>query len=175
MRKYEFALKFALPSRDVDIDDCIERLGDGGCDDTVIGIGQKGRIALGFIREAASAQDAVLSGIADVRHALPEAALIEASPDLVGLTDVAELLHVSRQNVRKLILDGRAPAPAPVHEGKPTIWRLAKVLAWLREQKSYRIDEDLVAVAKTTMQVNLAIDQRDADAPCQSEIHALLA
>jgi hypothetical protein len=175
LKEYEFSLKFALPSSAVDIDDCIERLGDRECDDATVGIGQKGRIALRFIRKADSAEDAVLSGIADVRHALPEASLIEASPDFVGLTDVAELLHVSRQNVRKLILDCRAVAPAPVHEGRPTVWHLAKVLAWLREQKSYRVDEDLVALAKATMQVNLAIDQKDADASSQSEIRALLA
>ena len=175
VKYYEFALKVALPSPDVDIDDCVERLGDRGCDDAIVGIGQRGRIALSFIREADSAMDAVLSGIADVRHALPDSALTEAAPDFVGLTDVAELLHVSRQNVRKLILDCKAPAPAPVHEGRPTIWRLASVLDWLREQKSYAIDEDLMALARTNMQVNLAISQKDADDPCQREILALLA
>ena len=113
--------------------------------------------------------DAVLSGIADVRRAIPETSeLTEASPDFVGLTDVAELLHVSRQNVRKLIVDCEALAPAPVHEGRPTIWRLARVLDWLREQKSYAVDEDLMALARTNMQVNLAIDQKDADDSSQT-------
>jgi predicted DNA-binding transcriptional regulator AlpA len=173
--EYEFTLKFALPSPDVDIDDCIERLGDCGCEDAVVGIGQKGRIALGLVREADSAEEAVLSGIVDVRRAIPGVELIEASPDLVGLSDVAELLHVSRQNVRKLILDGKAAAPAPVHEGRPTIWRLARVLEWLRQQKGYRVDDALLELARTTLQVNLAVDQRDADASSQSEILALLA
>jgi predicted DNA-binding transcriptional regulator AlpA len=173
--EYEFTLKFALPSPDVDIDDCIERLGDCGCEDAVIGIGQRGRIALDFVREADSAEEAVLSGIVDVRRAVPGVELIEASPDLVGLTDVADLLHVSRQYVRKLILDGKAAAPAPVHEGRPTIWRLARVLEWLRQQKGYRVDDALLELARTTLQVNLAVDQRDADASSQSEILALLA
>jgi len=82
-------------------------------------------------------------GITDVRRAIPNATLIEASPDFVGLTEVAELLHVSRQNVRKLIHNSDSLAPMPIHEGRPTIWHLAKVLQWLREQKGYPIEDDL--------------------------------
>jgi flavorubredoxin len=61
----EFTLKFALPSPDVDVDDCVERLGSCGCDNAIVGIGQKGRIALRFMREADSAEQAVLTGITD--------------------------------------------------------------------------------------------------------------
>ena len=175
MNQYEFILKFSLPSPSVDMDAYVERLGGAGCDDAAVGIGQKGRIALSFTREAVSAERAVLSAIADARRAIPDATLTEVSPDLVGLTDVAELLHVSRQNVRKLILTCDAAAPAPVHDGKPTIWRLAKLLQWLQEQKNYHVNEDLVALARTTMQVNLAVDLQDADRASQSEILALLA
>jgi hypothetical protein len=172
---YEFTLKFSLPSPSEEMDTYVERLGAAGCDDAAVGIGQKGRIALSLIREAASAERAVLSGIADVRRAITDARLIEASPDLVGLTDVADLLHVSRQNVRKLILTCDVAAPVPVHEGRPTIWHLAKLLHWLRLQKNYPIDEDLVALARTTMQVNLAVDLQDADRASQREILAVLA
>ena len=175
MKQYEFTLKFVLPSPGADMDAFVERLGAAGCDDAAVGIGQRGRIALSFTRAADSAEKAVLGGISDVRRAIPEASLMEASPDLVGLTDVAELLHVSRQNVRKLILTADAVVPAPVHEGRPTIWRLAKVLQWLQEQKNHQVDEDLIALARTTMQVNLAVEQRDADGLSQGEILALLA
>jgi hypothetical protein len=47
---------------------------------------------------------AVLSTQADVHRAVPSAKLIEVAPDLVGLTDVAEIIGVSRQNMRKLML-----------------------------------------------------------------------
>jgi hypothetical protein len=40
----------------------------------------------------------------DVRAALPEAILIEAAPDYVGLSDVADSVGVTRQNLRKLML-----------------------------------------------------------------------
>lgn len=48
------------------------------------------------MREVSNAREAVGSALADVRRAVPDAKLIEATPDLVGLTDVAELMGVSR-------------------------------------------------------------------------------
>ena len=175
MKTYEFTLKFALSSDDADIDDALELLAHCGCDDAIAGIGRKGRVALSFLREHDSPEGAVLSGITDVRCALPHAELIEASPDFVGLTDIGDLLNVSRQNVRKLVFSSDAPAPQPIHEGRPTIWHLAKVLGWLRREKDYAVDDDLLALAETTMQVNLAVTQRDADAASQREILARLA
>ncbi len=175
MSEYEFTLTFKLRSPGVDVDDLVERLGAAGCEDAAIGVGLRGRVALSFIREAPSAAKAVFSGILDVKRAIPDATLIEASPDLVGLTDVAELLHVTRQNVRKLIVDCEALAPVRVHEGRPTIWHLVKVLVWLREEKSYPIDEDLADLAYTTMQINLAVGSKDTDHAAQREILALLA
>ena len=110
-----------------------------------------------------------------MRSALPDAAHIEASPDLVGLTDVASLLGVTRQNVRKLIVACDAPEPVPVHAGRSTIWRLAGVLRWLVREKRYPVSPQLLEVAEATMQVNLAVEARDADPNAQVEIAALLA
>jgi predicted DNA-binding transcriptional regulator AlpA len=175
VKEYEFTLKFALNAGSVDVDDWLELLAECGCDDAIVGVGRKGRLALSFARTASSAEEAVLSGITDVRRALPHAQLIEASPDFVGLTEVGELLGVSRQNVRKLIFDSDAPLPTPIHEGRPTIWHLAKVLHWLRREKGYSVDDELVALAETTLQVNVAVTQRDADAASQRQILTRLA
>ena len=79
VNQFEFTLRFVLPSPDVDIEGYVERLGTAGCNDAAFGIGHEGRIALSFSREASSAETAVLSGIADVRRAIPDASLIEAS------------------------------------------------------------------------------------------------
>jgi hypothetical protein len=173
--EHPFTLTFALGSREADADALIERLGAAGCDDAVVGVGRRGRLALEFNREAESAARAVGSAVAGVRSAVPDAVLIEASPDLVGLTDVASLLGVTRQNVRKLIVSCDAPEPVPVHAGKPTIWRLAGVLRWLAREKSYPVSPELLEVAAATMQVNLAVEARDADPRAQAEIAALLA
>src|SRR5439155_384770 len=82
----------------------IERLGAAGCDDALVGIGQPGRIALEFTREAHSAEAALVSALTDVKRAIPSARLIEAAPDFVGLTDVAEVVGMTRQNMRKLMI-----------------------------------------------------------------------
>ena len=173
MADYTFMLTFARGSRGVDTDAVIERLGAAGCDDAVVGVGRRDRLALEFAREAEDAARAVGSAVSDVRSALPDAVLIEASPDLVGLTEVASLLGVTRQNMRKLIVCATAE-PVPVHTGKPTIWRLAHVLRWLAREKRYPIPPELLEVAEATLQVNLAVEARDADPRAQARIAALL-
>jgi hypothetical protein len=77
----------------------------------------QGRIALNFIREAASAKEAIISTLTDVKRVIPHARLLEVTPDFVGLSDVAELLGVSRQNMRKLMVTHPLSFPAPLHEG----------------------------------------------------------
>ena len=62
----------------------------------------------------------------------------------------------------------------PVHEGRPTIWRLAKVLIWLRDEKRYRVPPELLETARATMQANLAVEARDVDGDTQRELAALL-
>lgn len=94
--EFTFTLKYQLTTSETDIDALIEQLVEEGCDDALVGVGQSGRIGLEFVREASNAREAVGSALADVRRAVPDAKLIEVTPDLVGLTDVAELMGVSR-------------------------------------------------------------------------------
>jgi hypothetical protein len=174
MKEYEFTLKFSLPS-DANPEEFVDKLGEQGCDDALIGIGQTGRISLNFIREATSARNALLSAIIDVKKAVPVARLIEATPDLVGLTDVAEILGFSRQNMRKIMLSSNRTFPAPVHEGKPSIWHLAKILMWLKNNQDYEIDDSLVEIAKSTMNFNIAKELQELDPELQDEIKSLIA
>ncbi|ALM51457.1 helix-turn-helix transcriptional regulator [Halomonas huangheensis] len=154
--EYIFTLKYQLADHDSDLDTLVERLGAAGCDDALVGIGQPGRLALEFAREAVDADEAVLSAMSDVKSVVPSARLIEASPDLVGLTDVADIVGVSRQAMRKLMLAHRATFPVPVHEGSASIWHLAEVLDWLKARGSYQIDAGVLEVAKVTLAVNIA-------------------
>jgi hypothetical protein len=96
MKEYTFTLKYRLPEDERDTDALVERLGEAGCTDALVGIGSPGRLALEFTRGAASAMEAVRSALSDVKTAVPSAILVEAQPDLVGLTDVADLVGVSR-------------------------------------------------------------------------------
>jgi predicted DNA-binding transcriptional regulator AlpA len=154
--EYNFTLKYQINHGDDGGDDVAERLGGGSCDDALLGLGQPGRIALNFSRNANSAELALLSALADVRQALPEAVLIEAAPDFVGLSDVADSVGVTRQNLRKLMLQHYPTFPAPVHEGKAVMWHLADLLTWLREKMAYQVNESEFQMAQLTKQLNLA-------------------
>ncbi len=172
--EYTFTLKYQLADNDRDPDALVERLGAAGCDDALVGIGQPGRLALEFTREAASADAAVRSALADVRSAVPSARLIEVAPDLVGLTDVAEIVGVSRQNMRKLMLAHPGSFPAPVHEGSASIWHLADVLAWLQAKGSYSLTGDILEVARVALQVNVAKEGRRLARSVSEEFEALV-
>lgn len=154
--EYSFTLKYKLSDQDCDPDALVERLGAAGCDDALVGVGQPGRLALEFSREASSAEDAIRSALADVKRAIPSVRLIEVSPDFVGLTDVADIVGVSRQAMRKLMLAHRATFPMPVHEGAASIWHLAEVLDWLKTRGDYQIDTGIMEAAKVALEVNVA-------------------
>lgn len=175
MTEYDFLLKFDLPGPDGDPEEFVDALYEAGCDDATVGIGQHGRVALNFTREAASAVEAVSSAIADVKRAIPKAKLIEATPDLVGLTDIAEILGCSRQNIRKLVIGHRSLFPSPIHEGSAAIWHLSKVLQWFKAKGSYAIEDNLIEVSKAAMQVNIARQMQDLEPAFHRNIKALLA
>lgn len=160
--EYTFTLKYQLAADDRDTAAIVERLGAAGCDDALVGSGVAGRIALEFTREAASAEAALHSALDDVRRAIPGARLTEAGPDYVGLSDVADLLDMSRQNLRKLMLNHPASFPPPVHEGSASVWRLADLLGWFAD-RGQTVDAALVETARAARQVNLAKDAAQLD------------
>ncbi|MCL2525256.1 MAG: DNA-binding protein [Betaproteobacteria bacterium] len=172
--EYTFTLKYQLADADRDPDALVERLGEAGCTDALVGIGQPGRLALEFTRAASDAGTAVRSALADVRRAVPAARLIEAAPDLVGLTDVADIVGVSRQNMRKLMLAHPGSFPPPIHEGSASIWHLADVLAWLQARGGYPLDKDVLEVADVALQVNVAKEGRRARPAASRELETLL-
>jgi hypothetical protein len=175
MRQYGFALRFVTPSIEVISDELIEQLGDAGCDDALIGVGNRGRIALEFARNSDSAHEAIVSAIRDVRRVLPDAELIEVTPDMVGLTDVADMVGCSRQNMRKMLVTCSERGPAPAHEGTATLWHLATVLTWLAHRKRYSIPAELMELSEATMNVNAALDTLRTDDETRDELRALLA
>ena len=172
---YEFTLKFSMSITHQQIDAWVERLGAEGCNDALVGTGRPGRMALDFTRSAPSAEAAVLSALADVKRALPGAKLLEVGPDFVGLTDIAELVGVSRQNLRKLSRAHAGSFPAAVHDGNPAIWHLAPVLQWLQVRQCYTIDPNLLEVAKIAMRLNIAKEAAVLPAAVQRQLRPLVA
>jgi hypothetical protein len=173
--EYEFTLKFKLAPDGADTDELVERLGIAGCDDALVGIGQPGRIALQFTRNADSAEKAIISALKDVKSVIPEARLLEVDPDFVGLTDVAEMVGVTRQNMRKLMLAHSDSFPAAVHEGSTALWHLAHVLQWLNDRDGYRIEQSLLDVAYIAMQINLTKEAGQLEPRVRREVRALVA
>ncbi|MCW8927025.1 MAG: DNA-binding protein [Xanthomonadales bacterium] len=172
MKTYEFNLRFKLPVSSQDPAYFVERLAEKGCTDALAGIGQSGRIALNFNREADNALEAILSAVRNVKKAIPDAKLIEAAPDLVGLSDIAEILGCSRQNIRKLMLNNLASFPTPIHEGKTSLWHLSSILEWAKKQNRYSVNERLLEVANANLQLNIAKESVHLDAAVRKQILA---
>ncbi|MFM0738975.1 DNA-binding protein [Paraburkholderia xenovorans] len=173
--EYVFTLKYRLAAEDSDLDAIVERLGEAGCDDATIGIGQPGRIALVFTREGASAFEALVSALEGIKQAVPSARLVEAGPDFVGLTDVAEVAGVSRQNMRKLMLSHAIDFPPPVHEGSASVWHLSDILAWLTARGGYDIKPGVLDIAESTKQINLAKHARELEPRLDRQLQYLVA
>ena len=174
MKEFEFTLKFALADSGIDANIYVDQLGEAGCTDALLGIGQLGRIALDFSRDAENAMEAVKSALEDVMNAIPDARLIEASPDLVGISDIASLIGVSRQNIRKLIINNIKTFPSPIHDGKSSIWHLSAVLNWFIDCKQKDIEPMLVEISIANMQLNIAKEYSYANPHIQAELTSVI-
>lgn len=97
--EFTFTLKYQLADDDYDSHALIERLGEAGCNDAVVGIGQPGRLVLEFTREAENVEAAMRSALADVRHAEPSAKLLAEGQ--------APLLELQRFGCRPQTSDDR--------------------------------------------------------------------
>jgi predicted DNA-binding transcriptional regulator AlpA len=173
--EYIFTLRYQLTGHEVDSSALVERLGAAGCDDALVGIGQPGRLALEFTREALDAREAVFSALADVRAAVPMAKLIEVTPDLVGLTDVADIVGMSRQNMRKLMVGSPESFPTPVHEGSTSLWHLADLLTWLQAKGTYALATDVMDVARVALDVNVAKEGMRLQKPTSKVLRQLIS
>jgi len=154
MNEYDFTLKFSLPSEMMVDDAILDKLFEAGCDDAMIGVGMPGCLSLDFTRKAKSASAAVFSAIKNVKAAVPGINLIEAAPDLVGLTDMAEILGCTRQNMRKIMLKENMHSLIPVHSGNPSLWHLSSVLKSFIKIEKYNNFSTLQELAATNMTIN---------------------
>ena len=175
MPEYDFTLRFALSPQEPNPESFVEKLLAEGCNDALIGIGQHGRIALNFTREAPSAGEAVLSALSDVQQIIPTARLIEAAPDFVGLTDIANILGFSRQNMRKILVKSGSSFPLPIHDGTSAIWHLSTVLAWFLDKKNRKLDESLLEVSRVNMKCNLIRQTVESDDSMADRLREIVA
>jgi hypothetical protein len=154
MPEYPFLVRLRLPAPHPPLEWIEDRLALAGCTDALVGLGLPGRVALSFERQAESAERAIASALHDLQQALPKAELAEIEPDLVGLSDAADMVGVTRQNLRKLMLGYPDTFPLPVHQGSTAIWHVADLLDWLEEHQGYDIDTTLKTVSKVARRLN---------------------
>ena len=127
MKEFNFELIFKLVDNQ-DSNEYLDSLFENGCDDATISTGQLGMLSLSFTREAINASVAVESAINDVKKTIPSAKLVEATPDIVNISEISSILGHSRQYTRKLFNSDTSSLPAPIHIGNPSIWHLSEVL-----------------------------------------------
>jgi hypothetical protein len=177
MATYEFTLTFALASANAEPATFLDALFEAGCDDATVGVGRQGSIALDFSREAPSAENAIRTAVASVRRAIPGAQLLEVKPDLVNLTDVAELVGVSRQNIRKYAAGEmrtvQMPFPIPCFSGTPSLWHLYEIAVWLFKHTDLRPPREIVELSLAAYKINLEAQRRHvATLPKEKELVA---
>ena len=163
MENYNFVLNFALPRSDENPEQFLDALYDAGCDDAAVGIGQYGMIGLDFTRAATSAEEAVRTALADVQTAIPGAIILQAGPDLVGLTEMAVIFGFTRQNMRKYATGqagGPATFPPPVVLGDPSLWHLAEIVAWLKLNTNVRPPDHVLAMSKAAAKLNFEVERK---------------
>jgi predicted DNA-binding transcriptional regulator AlpA len=162
VNSYTFMLTFSLPSRGADPSQYLDALFEAGCDDASVEIGQHGVIGLDFARSASCADEALCSAIRDAQTAIPGAILVQAGPDLVGLTEMAEVFGFSRQNMRKYATGlpaSREAFPAPAILGEPSLWHLAEIASWLKLNTTVRPPPDVLEVSKAAARINFEVER----------------
>lgn len=177
MNQYDFTLHFKLA--DSQVNPCIyeDILFEAGCDDAVLGVGQKGLLGLNFIRSSERVVDAIYSAIDNVKSVLADAQLYYISPDVVSLPEIASILNCSRQNVLKLKNSHLATFPFPINtNGKSSLWHLAPVLQWY-QSRNVAVDTSLLEVAEFALYFNLETQNRylNSDSLIQLKARALVS
>ena len=160
MENYTFVLNFTLPRPDDNPEQFLDALYEAGCDDATVGTGQYGMIGLDFTRAAISAEEAIGSALANVHSAIPGTVLVQAGPDLVGLTEMAVIFGFSRQNMRKYATGRAGGFPPPVVLGDPSLWHLAEIVAWLKRNTNVRPPDHVLAVSKAAAKLNLEVERK---------------
>jgi hypothetical protein len=156
----------------IEVEDA-NRLFEAGVDDGFPESGPQGH-SIGFDREAASLEEAVLSAIDEVESADFEVLRVEPD-DLVSAADVAERTGRSRQSISSLISGARGSGgwPRPVAGNvRSPLWRWTDVAGWFQEfDSSQQVDQEAAAFVAA---VNEVLATRRALRPVDRRTRRLL-
>ncbi len=130
----DFLIELLFEAVDIDDEAVIDALADAGVL-TVEPIGH-GLVSMSAVIEHDNAVRAAVDFVADVALAVPQAKPIFANRDLVGVTDIAERVGVTREAVRHWSSGKRRAGRFPLPAGSPggsKVWEWSAVHAWLRQ------------------------------------------
>lgn len=172
MNYYNFSLIFDF-DRDTDPEIYLDSLYEAGCGDAIVGIAEKGSIALDFIRESDSAYQAVNSAIQQVKLVIPTAILVQVSPDLVGVLELSEIFECTKQNIQKYV--NQDNFPKPFFKGSQAIWHLDEVLQWFGVKNEEKVDLKLLEIAQLVRSINLTLEIKKANNKILKQAQDLVA
>ncbi|GAB3170516.1 helix-turn-helix transcriptional regulator [Streptomyces incanus] len=131
----EYEFHFVVDGISVDDDEAV-----GMVHDTFGGLltYHRGRHFLDIAESGANAIDAAHRIVVRLRKSLPGLRLLRTDPDLVGVSDIAERVERSRQNVQQWVNGERRQDKLPFPDpegvaGRSPVWRWGDVNAWLAQ------------------------------------------
>lgn len=137
-----------------------DALYENGCSDALICFYGKS-VYLEFDRESESLDYAIESAINNIEMAGLGAKVDSVDSALVGLSDIAELTHLSRQAIAMLKdgTRGSGDFPSPIQriKGQSPLWDWAEVANWLLKSGRLNSDTELVKNAQILSKWNLAL------------------
>ena len=77
--------------------------------------------------------------------------------------------------MRKIVINYKKEFPTPVHEGSSSVWHLYKVLQWFKSNKRYDVEDLLLEITDTTMQINVASQMKDVNPKLHLNLQSILA
>lgn len=172
MNYYDFGLIFDFKDK-TDPEIYLDSLYEAGCGDAVIGIAEKGSIALDFMRKSDSAYQAVYSAIQQVKSVIPNVVLIQVSPDIVGVLELTEIFECTKQNIQKYV--NKESFPKAFFKGSQAIWHLDEVLEWFLIDKEEKVDTNLLDVARLARSINLSLETKKANVEIFKQAQELVA
>jgi len=133
--EHEFTLRFRLDPADSasDVDDILERLGEAGCLDALVGIGAPGKIVLDFTRTATSLAEAIRIAVVDVESAIPTAVLYSTEVPESGEEKDAVLME------KLALMESLMKEVTAWMEGNQLTYAGAAEKLWLKPARVYEI------------------------------------
>lgn len=97
--------------------------------------------------------------VENIRRALPRSVLQYVGPDELQLDQIAAMLSLPSACLRELQRENPETFPRPL-AGASDCFHLAHVLSWVRAAGGIEVDDDLLDMALTALNTNMALHAR---------------